>query len=238
MYKFGVIVFPGSNCDDDMIHVLSDVCGHEAVKIWHKEYDLAKYGSLDGLFIPGGFSYGDYLRCGAIARFSHIMPAVNEFANQGGFVMGICNGFQILCEAGLLPGVLLRNERQKFVCKNTYLRVENNTTMLSNQYAENEVIKIPVAHAEGRYYADSATIASLEKNKQVVFRYCDENGQLSEKSNFNGSLNSIAGICNENGNVFGMMPHPERASEDALGNTDGRRMFQSIIASISQSVLS
>lgn len=238
MYKFGVIVFPGSNCDDDMIHVLSNVCGHEAVKIWHKEFDLSKYGSLDGLIIPGGFSFGDYLRCGAIARFSHIMPAVNEYASQGGFVIGICNGFQILCEAGLLPGVLLRNEKQKFVCKNTYLRVENNETMLTKLYNKNEVIKIPVAHAEGRYYADETTIASLERNNQVVFRYCDENGQLSEKSNFNGSINSIAGICNENGNVFGMMPHPERASESALGNTDGHRMFQSIITSINQGVLS
>ena len=238
MYKFGVIVFPGSNCDDDMIHVLADVCGHEAVKIWHKEDNLSKYGNLDGIFIPGGFSYGDYLRCGAIARFSPIMPSVIDFANNGGFVMGICNGFQVLCEAGLLPGVLLRNEKQKFVCKNVFLRVENNSTMLTNQYAKNEVIKIPVAHAEGRYHADLAVIEELERNNQVIFRYCEQNGQLSDASNFNGSTNAIAGICNAKGNVFGMMPHPERASESALGNTDGIRMFQSIITELSNQVLS
>lgn len=227
--KFGVVVFPGSNCDDDMMHVLGEVMGQEVVKIWHKDTELP---DLDCVILPGGFSYGDYLRCGALARISPIMKAVVAFANNGGYVWGICNGFQILCEAGLLPGALLRNAEQKFICKNTWLKVETKNTAISANLDPTKALKIPIAHAEGRYYADDATLAQLAENQQIVFTYCDENGEATEGSNPNGACLNIAGICNEKRNVFGMMPHPERAAEVALGNTDGRLMFESLLANM------
>ncbi len=225
--KFGVLVFPGSNCDDDAVHVLGDVMGQEVVKIWHKETALP---DVDCVIVPGGFSYGDYLRCGALARFSPIMQAVIEFANAGGYVWGICNGFQILCEAGLLPGVLLRNEKQKFICKNIHLKAQTNDSPITAKIDLNKALKIPIAHAEGRYYADAETLTQLIDNQQILFKYCDENGAYTEGGNPNGSSQNIAGICNKNRNVFGMMPHPERASELELGNTDGRVMFESLLA--------
>ena len=224
--KFGVLVFPGSNCDDDAVHVLGDVMGQEVVKIWHKETALP---DVDCVIVPGGFSYGDYLRCGALARFSPIMQAVIEFANAGGYVWGICNGFQILCEAGLLPGVLLRNEKQKFICKNIHLKAQTNHSPITAKIDLNKALKIPIAHAEGRYYADAETLTQLIDNQQILFKYCDENGAYTEGGNPNGSSQNIAGICNKNRNVFGMMPHPERASETELGNTDGRIMFESLL---------
>ena len=227
--KFGVLVFPGSNCDDDAVHVLGDVMGKDVVKIWHKEINLP---DVDCLIVPGGFSYGDYLRCGAIARFSPIMPAVIEFANAGGFVYGICNGFQILCEAHLLPGALLRNANQKFICKNVFLKPMTNNSPLTADLDLTQPLKIPIAHAEGRYYADDATLQKLVANDQILFKYCDENGNFTEGSNPNGSLLDIAGICNEGRNVFGMMPHPERAAEAELGNTDGRLMLESLLGHV------
>lgn len=230
--KFGVVVFPGSNCDEDMIHVLSDVMGQDAVKIWHKEESLKPYGKLDGIFIPGGFSYGDYLRSGAIARFSNIMKEVIEFANNGGYVWGICNGFQILCEAGLLPGALLRNDRQKFICKNIWLKANTNYSAITNEINTAEAIKIPIAHADGRYHASQEELDHLIKHDQILFQYCDDKGEVTAEANVNGSIHNIAGVCNEGRNVFGMMPHPERAAEDILGNTDGRVMFESLLQSI------
>jgi phosphoribosylformylglycinamidine synthase subunit PurQ / glutaminase len=224
---FGVVVFPGSNCDDDMMHVLGTVLGQPTVKIWHKEAALPE--GVDCVILPGGFSYGDYLRCGAIARFSPIMQAVVEFANNGGFVFGICNGFQILCEAHLLPGALLRNANQKFICKNVFLKTITTDSALTADLDASKALKIPIAHAEGRYYADEATLASLVENDQILFKYCDENGNDTEGANPNGTTLDIAGICNAQRNVFGMMPHPERASEDILGNADGRLMFESLI---------
>jgi len=226
--KFGVIVFPGSNCDDDMIHVLGTVLGHDVRKVWHKEEKLYDFDESDCIIVPGGFSYGDYLRCGAIARFSPIMKEVVRFANDGGLVWGICNGFQVLCEADLLPGVLLRNSNQKFICKNIHLKVKTTESAITSGYNEGEVLKIPIAHAEGRYHADPEALADLEANNQILFTYCDESGLESEEANINGSLSSIAGICNQQRNVFGMMPHPERASESILGNMDGKRMIESI----------
>lgn len=228
--KFGVVVFPGSNCDDDMRHVLSDVMGQEVVMLWHKETELKGFEIGDCIILPGGFSYGDYLRCGAVARFSPIMQAVIEFANKGGFVWGICNGFQILCESGLLPGVLLRNNNQKFICKNSYLQTQTSKTAITAQIPANTVLKIPIAHAEGRYHADDATLAKLATNNQILFKYCTPEGEVTSAANPNGACENIAGICNENRNVFGMMPHPERASEATLGNVDGRVMFESLLA--------
>jgi phosphoribosylformylglycinamidine synthase len=226
--KFGVVVFPGSNCDDDMVHVLSTVVGAQVSKIWHKEKSLDKYGSLDGIIIPGGFSYGDYLRSGAIAKFSPIMQEVVKFANNGGLVWGICNGFQILSEAGLLPGVLLRNANQKFICKNIYLKTVNENTIITSSLQKDEVIKIPIAHADGRYFDTNDNIKKLWDNNQVIFQYCDERGNTDDTNNPNGSIDNIAGISNLNMNVFGMMPHPERAAEAQLGNMDGKKMFDSI----------
>lgn len=228
--KFGVVVFPGSNCDDDVVHVLEEVMQQEVVKLWHKDRDLTGFGNGDCIVLPGGFSYGDYLRAGAIARFSPIMASVAAFAAAGGYVWGICNGFQILCEAHLLPGVLLRNSNQQFICKNVYLKAQTQHSALTSGIASSAVLKIPIAHAEGRYYADEATLKTLEANDQILFRYCDERGNISPASNPNGALNNIAGICNEQRNVFGMMPHPERASEGILGNTDGRVLFESLIS--------
>lgn len=224
--KFGVIVFPGSNCDDDMVHVLGDVMGQEVVKLWHKNTELPE---LDAVVLPGGFSYGDYVRAGAIARFSPIMQAVKTFAANGGLVFGVCNGFQILCEAHLLPGVLLRNANLQFICDNVWLKPVTNNSPITDGLDLNRALKIPIAHAEGRFYADQATLDQLEANDQVLFRYCTPNGELSASANPNGAERHIAGICNATRNVFGMMPHPERASEAVLGNTDGRGLFESLI---------
>lgn len=224
--KFGVVVFPGSNCDDDTVHVFGEVLGQPVVKLWHKETDLQ---GCDFLILPGGFSYGDYLRSGAIARFSPIMDAVVRHAEAGGYLLGICNGFQILVEAGLLPGVLLRNEGQTFISRNTYLRVSTTHTLLTGALDPARAYRVPIAHAEGRYFADDATLRQLTDNDQVLFRYCDAQGRVTAEANPNGSLDNIAGICNADRNVFGLMPHPERAAEPHLGNTDGRRLLESLL---------
>lgn len=227
--KFGIIVFPGSNCDDDVLHVLKTVLKQDAQKIWHKELSLDGFGVEDCIVLPGGFSYGDYLRAGAIARFSPIMQAVIEFANAGGNVLGICNGFQILCESGLLPGALLRNEKQKFISKNVYLRpITNNATVTAGIGLDN-ILKVPIAHAEGRFIADEPTMQELIDNDQILFKYCNAKGDVSLDANPNGSMHNIAGICNRGRNVFGMMPHPERASEAILSNTDGKLIFESLL---------
>ncbi|WP_295121900.1 phosphoribosylformylglycinamidine synthase subunit PurQ [uncultured Chitinophaga sp.] len=226
--KFGVVTFPGSNCDQDMIDALRYDLNQEVIGLWHKDKDLSMFSTQDCILLPGGFSYGDHLRCGAIAKFSPIMQSVVEFANRGGRVIGVCNGFQILCEAGLLPGVLLRNQNQQFICKNVYLKSENTTTSLTKDITGRPLM-IPIAHGEGRYYADDATVEELFKNNQVVFRYCDEFGNIIEQANPNGALRNIAGISNKAKNVFGMMPHPERATSSLLGNTDGQQIFQSLI---------
>ncbi|MBN8857261.1 MAG: phosphoribosylformylglycinamidine synthase subunit PurQ [Sphingobacteriales bacterium] len=218
--KFGVVVFPGSNCDRDMIDALSKDLGYEVITLWHKDKDISMFTTEDCIVLPGGFSYGDYLRCGAIARFSPMMQSVINFAGEGGKVLGVCNGFQILCEAGLLPGVLLRNENMKFVCRNIFIRGNDDV-----------VLKIPVAHGEGRFYADNATLDKLEANGQVIYRYCDENGNITSEANPNGSLRNIAGISNAAGNVFGMMPHPERACNAALGNVDGVKVLKDLLFS-------
>jgi phosphoribosylformylglycinamidine synthase subunit PurQ / glutaminase len=216
--KFGVVVFPGSNCDRDMYDALKDDLGQEVIMLWHKDKDLNMFSTDDCIILPGGFSYGDYLRCGAIARFSPMMQSVIEFAGKGGKVFGVCNGFQILCESHLLPGAVLRNNNQQYICKNVY--ITNDTE---------KVYKIPIAHGEGRYYADEKKLDELENNGQVIFRYCDENGNITKGSNPNGAFRNIAGICNETRNVFGMMPHPERACSEALGNTDGREILQTLL---------
>ncbi len=223
--KFGVVIFPGSNCDRDMVHALRDL-GHDVTTIWHKDKDLAGLTTEDWIVLPGGFSYGDYLRCGSIARFSPVMEAVIEFANKGGKVLGICNGFQILCESGLLPGVLLQNANNKFVCKNIFMRSE--TT--------GNVYKIPVAHGEGRFLLGASELETLEKNNQVLFRYCNEDGDIHDDFAPNGSINGIAGICNIQRNVVGMMPHPERACNVVLGNTSGMDLFQEIFSLQSEKV--
>jgi phosphoribosylformylglycinamidine synthase subunit PurQ / glutaminase len=224
--KFGVVVFPGSNCDEDMVYVLRNIMHQEVVKLWHKDHDLQ---NCDCIILPGGFSYGDYLRSGAIARFSPIMKEVIEFANKGGVVIGICNGFQILCESGLLPGALLHNNQHQFICKNIFIKAEHQDSLLTSQIPSTAVLKIPIAHGEGKYYTDDTTLASMKENGQVLFRYCDENGKVTDASNPNGSLQGIAGICNASKNVFGMMPHPERAADMNLGNTDGKIIFESIL---------
>lgn len=216
--KFGVVVFPGSNCDRDMYDALSDNLGQEVTMLWHKDKDISQFTTDDCIVLPGGFSYGDYLRCGAIARFSPMMQSVIEFANAGGKVFGVCNGFQILCESHLLPGALLRNANQQFVCKNTFIK--DNAGV---------VYKIPIAHGEGRYYASEEVLDSLEANGQVLFRYCDENGNITDAANPNGTSRNIAGICNATKNVFGMMPHPERACSTALGNIDGQLIIQTLL---------
>jgi phosphoribosylformylglycinamidine synthase len=228
--NFGVIVFPGSNCDHDCLHVISNVLGQKATPVWHKETALA---GLDAVILPGGFSYGDYLRTGAIARFSPVMNAVQQFAKEGGMVLGICNGFQILTEAGLLPGALLRNESLRFVCRDVYLRVERRDTCFTSACAEGEVLRIPIAHGDGNFFADEEVLKRIEGEGLVLFRYADSRGQSTPASNPNGSLNNIAGIMNPEGNVLGLMPHPERAVDPLLGNTDGRRVFESVISSIS-----
>jgi len=227
--KFGVVVFPGSNCDHDLIYTFETLLGQEVVELWHKDKDLK---GVDFVLIPGGFSYGDYLRSGAIARFSPIMESIIEHCNNGGYALGICNGFQILCEAGLLPGALLHNDNNKFVCKNVFIKAATSSVILTSGLEPERVLKIPVAHGEGRYYASSEDLKKLNENQQVVFRYCDKDGLFNSEANPNGSLENIAGICNANKNVFGMMPHPERAADEVLGNTDGRLIFESIINSL------
>lgn len=216
--KFGVVVFPGSNCDRDMYDALKYDLGQDVSMLWHKDRDLSHFNTEDCIILPGGFSYGDYLRCGAIARFSPMMQSVIEFANAGGKVFGVCNGFQILCESHLLPGALLRNSNQQFVCKNIFLT-----------NGPDRIYKLPVAHGEGRYHADDKTLDELEANNQVLFYYCDEDGKITKEANPNGAVRNIAGICNANRNVFGMMPHPERACSEILGNTDGREILQSLV---------
>lgn len=230
--KFGVIIFPGSNCDMDVIHVLRNVLSQEVEEIWHKETSLNDFGEGDCIILPGGFSYGDYLRAGAIARFSPVMDNVVRFARNGGYVMGICNGFQILCEAGLLPGALVRNLNQQFVCKNVFVRVETASTRFTSAAVKGQVLKIPIAHAEGRFVADSGTIARLDGDGNILLRYCTSKGEITPEANPNGTTASIAGICNEGKNVFGLMPHPERASEAALGNSDGRILFESLLSTV------
>lgn len=224
--KFGVVVFPGSNCDRDMQYVLGTVMKQPVEMLWHKEHSLR---GCDFIVLPGGFSYGDYLRSGAIARFSPIMQEVMEFADKGGAVLGICNGFQILTEAHLLPGVLMHNNTRQFICKNIFMRCETDDSLVTSKMNIGQVIKVPVAHGEGKYFADEATLKSLNENNQVLFRYCDAGGNITDEANPNGALENIAGICNKNRNVFGMMPHPERASDPVLGNTDGRIIFESIL---------
>jgi phosphoribosylformylglycinamidine synthase I len=226
--KFGVIVFPGSNCDRDMINALEHDLQHEVITLWHKDKDLSMFTSDDCIVLPGGFSYGDYLRCGAVARFSPIMEQVVKFAYEGGKVLGVCNGFQILCESGLLPGALLLNDHQKFSCKNVYIKSEDHMNPIGRSVGA-KVLKIPVAHGEGRYYADAGTMEQLNVNKQIVFRYCDENGEVHIKSNPNGAINNIAGICNSDRNVYGMMPHPERACSAELGNVDGKLILKAFV---------
>ncbi|GAB3163807.1 phosphoribosylformylglycinamidine synthase subunit PurQ [Telluribacter humicola] len=224
--KFGVVVFPGSNCDDDAVYALQHNLGQEVVKLWHKDHDLQ---GCDLIVLPGGFSYGDYLRSGAISRFSPIMNEVIQHAKRGGYVLGICNGFQILCEAELTPGVLLRNNGQKFICRNVHLKAETNNSLLTSGLDLDRAFKIPIAHAEGRYFTDADSLKRLNDNDQVLFRYCDENGTITDAANPNGSLDNIAGICNEGRNVFGMMPHPERAADCALGNTDGKLILEQVL---------
>lgn len=218
--KFGVVVFPGSNCDRDMYDALKYDMGQQVTMLWHKDKDLSMFTTDDCIILPGGFSYGDYLRCGAIARFSPMMQSVIDFANAGGKVFGVCNGFQILCECHLLPGGLLRNGHQQFACKNVFLTNETG-----------RIYKVPIAHGEGRYYADEKTLDALQDNEQVIFYYCDDRGKITEKANPNGASRNIAGICNTNRNVFGMMPHPERATSEVLGNTDGREILKNLFLS-------
>lgn len=227
--KFGILVFPGSNCDRDVAYVTRDVLGQPTRMVWHDTDDVA---DLDVIVVPGGFSYGDYLRCGAIAQFSPAMRATVEHAQQGKWVLGICNGFQILTEVGLLPGALMRNRGLHFICDQTPLRVERTDLPWTQQYQPQQVITLPIAHGEGCYYADADTLADLEAHGQVVFRYCSPAGTLDDAANPNGSLNHIAGICNRQGNVLGMMPHPERAADALLGGTDGLALFQSLVTSL------
>jgi len=223
--NFGVVIFPGSNCDKDIISCIERTIDQKVIELWHKDTDLQ---NCDVIFLPGGFSFGDYLRSGAIAKFSPIMEKVIEFGKNGGYIIGICNGFQILTESGLLPGALLHNTSNKFICQNVFLKVNQSNTLVTNSYEKN-VIKIPIAHGEGRFFADENTMNSLKKNDQIIFKYCNSNGEVSEASNPNGSLENIAGICNKEKNIFGMMPHPERAADMLLSNTDGVALFKSIM---------
>lgn len=227
--KFGVVVFPGSNCDEDMLYVLRTIMKQETLRLWHKDTDLQ---GCDFIVLPGGFSYGDYLRSGAIARFSPIMESVIAHASKGGYLLGVCNGFQILCEAGLVPGALLHNAERKFICKNVFVKSQNNDTILTNSIPKEKTLKIPIAHGEGNFFADDKTLKQLNNNGQVIFRYCDENGNVTAESNPNGAIENIAGVCNSAFNVFGMMPHPERASDKQLFNEDGKLLFESILARV------
>src|SRR6267378_429742 len=224
--KFAVLQFPGSNCDQDVVHILRNVLGHSARLLWHKENSL---GQADAIIIPGGFSYGDYLRTGAIARFSPVMQAVQNFAAKGGLVLGICNGFQILCEAGLLPGALIRNRSLQFRCEHIFLKTMTKDSPFTNQIPDGKLLRVPIAHGEGCYFADDETLAQLNANNQILWRYVDAKGEPTETANPNGSLENIAGICNPARNIAGLMPHPERASEPILGSADGRLIFESLI---------
>lgn len=224
--RFGVVIFPGSNCDTDAWHALHDQMGAPVDYIWHQETDL---GGFDCIILPGGFSYGDYLRTGAVARFSPVMSAVAEFAAKGGLVLGICNGFQILCEAGLVPGAMMRNAGQKFVCKYVHLRVETTDTPYTRAMQKGAVLRIPIAHGEGNYYTDEAGLAELKRSDQIVFRYCTPEGEITPEANPNGALDNIAGICNRERNVLGMMPHPERCTDPLLGSADGRLVWDSLL---------
>lgn len=227
--KFGVVIFPGSNCDQDLIHVVRNVMKQECVELWHKEHTLK---GCDFILLPGGFSYGDYLRSGAIARFSPVMQEVCEFADKGGFVFGICNGFQILTEANLLPGALLHNNNHQFICRNVNLRCETDESLITSKFRVGQSVQVPIAHGEGRFHCDEETLKTLHEKNQILFRYCDENGQVTPESNPNGALDNIAGICNAGRNVFGMMPHPERCSDPVLGNTEGKLIFDSILNTV------
>jgi phosphoribosylformylglycinamidine synthase subunit PurQ / glutaminase len=227
--KTGVVIFPGSNCDQDMIYVVGKIMGQEVVELWHKDSDLQ---NCDVIILPGGFSYGDYLRSGAIARFSPIMEEVIKFANAGGIVFGVCNGFQVLCESQLLPGALLKNNNNKFICENVYIKSQTSNTILTNLVEADKALKIPIAHGEGRFYCDDITLRDLNKGSQILFRYCNKEGDINSISNPNGSIENIAGICNYNKNVFGMMPHPERAADEELFNTDGKSLFASLYSKV------
>jgi len=229
--KFGVVMFPGSNCDHDTYHVISKVIGQPVDFLWHRQNTVS---DCDAVILPGGFSYGDYLRTGAIARFSPVMGAVKEFAARGGLVMGICNGFQILCEAGLLPGALMRNENLKFICDHVNVRIEATDTPFTNRCQHGQVLSVPIAHGDGNYFCDAATLDELQRENRIVFRYSDANGSLTTAANPNGSLDNIAGICNRERNVMGMMPHPERASELLLGSNDGRILFYSLADTLAE----
>jgi phosphoribosylformylglycinamidine synthase len=226
--KFGVVVLPGSNCDHDALHVTKHVVGADAEVLWHKDTDLK---GVDCVIIPGGFAYGDYLRAGALAKFAPIMEPIRRHAAAGGLVFGICNGFQVLTEVGLLPGALMRNEHLRFISRDVFLRTEETDTPFTNQFEAGQVMRVPIAHGEGNYFADDATLDELERNRQVIFRYCDESGRVLGEANPNGSARNIAGVCNAARNVLGMMPHPERCSEQLLGNADGLGVFKSIVAS-------
>lgn len=223
--KFGVVVFPGSNCDYDTFYVLKDVIQQETTFLWHKEHNLK---NVDCVILPGGFAYGDYLRSGAIAKFSPLMQDVQEFAQKGGFILGICNGFQVLLELGLLPGAMLRNKNLKFLCQYVHIKIENDKTAFTNKGEKGQTLNIPIAHFDGNYFAPPETIQELNENNQIVFRYSDAKGHINEEANVNGSIENIAGIINTKGNIMGMMPHPERASEAILGSEDGKIIFQSI----------
>ncbi len=229
--KFAVLEFPGSNCDHDCEWVLEKVFKQKVSRVWHQDTQLPK--GIDCVMVPGGFSYGDYLRCGAIARFANIMPAVQAHAKRGGLVWGICNGFQILTESGLLPGALLRNASLKFICHDTYLRVERVDSAFTNEARQGQVLRVPVAHGEGAYFCDDRALAELRQRRQIVFRYCDQDGEATREANPNGSLDNIAGILNAKGNVLGMMPHPERVAELAMGGVDGKVLFESALNALS-----
>jgi phosphoribosylformylglycinamidine synthase I len=227
--KFGVVIFPGSNCDEDVIHVLDKIMGQEVVRLWHKDHDLQ---GAEFIVLPGGFSFGDYLRSGAIARFSPIMEQVIQFANNGGYVLGICNGFQILTEAGLLPGALLHNNNRKFICRNVYMKSQTGNSLVTAQIDPQRALKIPIAHGEGNYFAEADVLKSINDNDQVIFRYCDESGNITADANPNGSIENIAGVTNITRNVFGFMPHPERAADPLLANEDGLAIFESILSMV------
>jgi len=227
--KFGVIIFPGSNCDHDSYHAAATATGEKAVFLWHDSHDLE---NCDAIIVPGGFAYGDYLRTGAIAKFAPIMDEIRRFASSGGLVIGICNGFQILCESGLLPGALLRNAGLKYVCKPVHLRVENTATPFTSACSQGEVLQIPIGHMEGNYYCDPQTLKTLQQNNRIIFRYSTPQGQITPEANPNGSLENIAGICNEGMNVLGMMPHPDRCSEALLGSADGIKIFRSMASAL------
>ena len=227
--KFGVIVFPGTNCDHDSYYAVNHAAGQSATMLWHESTDLQ---NCDAIIVPGGFAYGDYLRTGAIARFAPIMESVKKFAAGGGLVIGICNGFQILCESHLLPGALLRNAGLKYVCKQIHLKVETTDTPFTNALKKNEVLQIPIGHMEGNYFCDDATLAELRRHQRVVFRYCTAEGEVTAAANPNGSLDNIAGVCNEGRNVLGMMSHPDRSSEAMLGSADGLKIFQSMVGAL------